>query len=71
MAHHIAGVWRIVVIVVTLAVLAYASSTAYASSRVNGSECQFCSSQTECNNCCIAEDFEGGVCTMAGVCLCF
>jgi len=56
---------------VTLIVLAYAASSAYASTRVRGAECQFCSSQTECHECCVNENFEGGTCTMAGVCLCF
>lgn len=58
--------------VAALVALCYGASTAYAASRESGDAvCQFCSSTTECNDCCKDEGHLGGTCTMAGVCLCF
>jgi hypothetical protein len=57
--------------VAALAAFGYSANTAYAASReTRAAVCQSCLSQGECNHCCLNAGYQGGTCTMSGVCLC-
>lgn len=71
MKSRLSYIGQVLAIVGILGSLAIGVREAYAATRMNaGLVCQFCTSTPQCNTCCINQGSDGGVCTMAGVCLC-
>lgn len=65
---------RMVFFVGTLLALGFGARVAFASSSSGAQareECRGCSSQAQCHNCCVLQDFAGGTCTTQGFCLCY
>lgn len=61
--------------VVVLGTLAFGAAQALASAEVLSKPVNVCGpppcSQPACNNCCINDGFDGGVCAACNCCLCF